>query len=273
LIQENRDWTATYLIMSLVLGLTYAVVSGILEQILPRSSDPATNWVQALTRGLPAAAFAFAVIDRPALRRRSGDVALKLATQSEAHRTELRRTADEASATIRDLSERLRIATATARESVRGAWTREIPTTAYSNEVEVECKLIYPLLRLAGYAANDLRMREALTVQLGRQQVRGEADWVALVDNQPYLVVEAKASDQQLTAEVHEQARSYAYALGAPLYCYTNGHEIRAYRRGIRNDTELTRCPVPDLLRQWKSIVTAIGPVSAAHRSDEAPGE
>jgi len=60
----------------------------------------------------------------------------------------------------------------------RDEWLKAIGRIDYRNEIEVEVKFIHPLLRFLGYDSNDFQIRVPVTVQVGRQKTRGEADWV-----------------------------------------------------------------------------------------------
>jgi len=150
-------------------------------------------------------------------------------------------------------------------EALRREWFREIADLAYRNETEVEVKLIYPLLRFLGYRAEDFQVRVAVTVQVGRQQITGEADWVVWStaagsgSRRPHLVIEAKGPEEQLTNEAQAQARSYAFGLNAPLYLLTNGRRIQLFRREAQFDTCLLESELDALPSSWNVLAQAVG--------------
>jgi hypothetical protein len=160
---------------------------------------------------------------------------------------------------INGLEKELRLAREDTRHLQKQDFIRGLSSINYRNEVEVETKFIYTLVSLLGYKPNDFNMRVPVDVIVGRQSVRGEADWV-IYDNRGNgtknvaFVIEAKASSQLLTREVKEQARSYAFALNAPTYVLTNGKQLQIYRRSIQTDICAVDCKVAELEREWNSI-------------------
>lgn len=52
-------------------------------------------------------------------------------------------------------------------------------------------------------------------------------------DNKPWLVVECKRTDEQLTYRTLEQALAYNHALNAPFMAITNGMETICMKKGI----------------------------------------
>lgn len=139
-------------------------------------------------------------------------------------------------------------------------WLEEIKTTSYRNEIEVEVKFIYPLVEQLGYKNTDFDIRVPVNIQVGRNRSRGEADWVLWnkrsgTDNQQArVVIEAKAPHQDLNEEVQAQARSYAFALNAPIYVNTNGRRIQIFHRGVQGDKCVVDCDVKELSKKWSEI-------------------
>jgi len=144
-------------------------------------------------------------------------------------------------------------------------WFEDIKTHSYRNEIEVEVKFIYPLLKFLGYHDNDLDIRVPVDVQVGRNFAKGEADWViwnrTTTETNPKVtvVIEAKASSQRLDQEVKGQARSYAFALNAPAYVITNGARFQIFQRGIQEDDCIVDCSVNALASKWSIIRKTIG--------------
>jgi|DewCreStandDraft_4_1066084.scaffolds.fasta_scaffold25261_4 hypothetical protein len=143
-------------------------------------------------------------------------------------------------------------------------WRNEIIHTSYGSEIEVEVKFVYPLMRFLGYRINDLKMRVQVESQFGRQKVTGIADWVVYnqATGKPHIVIEAKDSTQRLDGPVQEQARSYAFALGAPMYLMTNGKEIVVYERNIEQDFCKLNLRVDAFSENWKMLELIIGQVN-----------
>jgi hypothetical protein len=144
-------------------------------------------------------------------------------------------------------------------------WFEEANGAAYRNEIEVETKFVYPMLRNLGFKNHNLDVRYPISIQVGRSSNRGEADWVvwSAGEDDParkvLFVVEAKAQNQELTTEVIYQTRSYAFALNAPSYVCTNGKRIVIYRRGVEQDICALDCAVEELRKHWADIRALIG--------------
>lgn len=150
-------------------------------------------------------------------------------------------------------------ARASAFDAVRDVWLRELAGAAFNNEVEVEAKLIGPIVRFLGYGPADYRLRVPLRLQAGRQELMGEADWVLYRDGRPFLVIEAKAPGEALTDQVVGQARSYAFGLGAPYYLVVNGRLLRLYELAVAGDRVLLEADVGSLSTVWDDLVKTVG--------------
>lgn len=150
-----------------------------------------------------------------------------------------------------------------ARRAVLQQWLSAIAKAGYRNEVEVEVKFVFPLLQWLGYRPDQIDVRVPVSVQIGRQQVSGEADWVLWGQNRTgrraRAIIEAKAPIQPLDETVQDQGRSYAYALKCSLYLLTNGKQIQVYRRNIADDDCLLDIPVSELGRHWEELVNVMG--------------
>lgn len=147
------------------------------------------------------------------------------------------------------------VATADATAALRLQWLATLPSLSYRNEVEVESKLIVPLLHHLGYTADQWQQRVKVEVPVGRQRHTGEADFV-VHDNsgRVALIVEAKAPGAAIDDDVQAQARSYAYALNAPKYLLTNGRLLQLWQRGIETDTIIIESTVADLAAVWEEL-------------------
>jgi hypothetical protein len=146
----------------------------------------------------------------------------------------------------------------------RDEWLKSIRRVNYRNEIEVEVKFIHPLLQFLRYDSQDYQIRVPVTVQVGRKQTRGEADWVIWGatsggKRQAIIVLEAKEPGQQLDTTVQDQARSYAFGLNAPIYVLTNGRQLKVFRRGVQNDTCVVDCDVNAMINSWTMIEQVIG--------------
>lgn len=128
-------------------------------------------------------------------------------------------------------------------------------------EVEVEVKLIYPLLRHLGYERYQLQLRVPVSMQEGSQRTVRQADWVVRGKNngECLVVVEAKAPRKPLDDSVAKQARSYALRLEAPVYATTNGKRLRVYHRGVLKDKCVLSCSRSELHQNWEAIDEALG--------------
>lgn len=137
-------------------------------------------------------------------------------------------------------------------------WIESLRNVKYRNETEVEIKFVHTLVRFLGYKDEDAQIRVAIGVQVGRQQVSGQADWV-LNRGMDKIIIEAKAPYQALDEQVKEQAMSYAFALRASLYVITNGVSMKVFRRGITTDVCLIDCEVSKMRPLWEKIEKILG--------------
>jgi len=145
----------------------------------------------------------------------------------------------------------------------RQEWLKGLTELSYSGEIEVEVKFIHPLVKYLGYRESDFSLRHSVKVRVGREGKRGQADWVlwdrSKLDHVARAVIEAKAPNQRLDQEVEEQTRSYAFALGAPVYALTDGKRLKVFRFGVQGDTCIVNCEVERLGEYWPRIHEAMG--------------
>jgi hypothetical protein len=142
-------------------------------------------------------------------------------------------------------------------------WLKGLTKLSCSGEIEVEVKFILPLVKYLGYHENDFTLRHAVYVQIGRKKERGQADWV-LWDRSEHppkarAIIEAKAPNQRLDNKTQEQARSYAFALSAPVYALTNGKRFQVFRCRVQGDTCVADCDVRTLGEVWPRIHQEMG--------------
>lgn len=175
---------------------------------------------------------------------------------------EVRALQDEFSKTTEELKEAHR---ETKERPVREwqEWLTGLARLSYEREVEVEVKFILPLVKFLGYRESDFKLRHTVHVQVGKERKRGQADWV-LWDRskhryQARAVIEAKGPLLPLDRGTMEQARSYAFALDAPVYAITNGTSLKVFRRGIQADTCVADCKVGGLGEVWPKIHQEMG--------------
>ncbi len=155
---------------------------------------------------------------------------------------------------------------ARARQEPFLAWCETLKTLTYRNEIEVEVKLIYPLLKHLGHLDADIDIRFPVALKLGSHETSGTADWVVWrgggtpSSRQVLLVVEAKAPKQQLDDNAIGQARSYAFALNAPYYLISNGTLISLFKRGVEHDSLEYSAEVSAIRSTWQSLVAHLAP-------------
>ncbi len=129
---------------------------------------------------------------------------------------------------------------------------RKAPWRDCAPEVEVEAKFVFQLLRFLGYEEEDMELRTSLPVQEGSKQTTLHADWVVRdALGQALMVIEVKAPSTPLSDAVREQARSYAFRLGAPVYAITNGLALQVYHLGVVNDSLVLTCRSSELRDNW----------------------
>jgi hypothetical protein len=132
---------------------------------------------------------------------------------------------------------------------------RKVPWRADAPEVEVESKFVFRLLQFLGYEEEDMELRTSLPVQEGSRQTTLHADWVVRDGlGQALMVVEVKAPDAPVDHAVQEQARSYAFRLGAPVYAITNGRELQIYHLGVVEDNLALSCRTSELRDNWDTL-------------------
>lgn len=149
-------------------------------------------------------------------------------------------------------------------ERTSAEWFEEVKTAEYRNEIEVETKFVYQLVKYLGHDDSNVDVRYPINIQVGRNSNRGEADWViwngaaGSEDRKALFIIEAKGQYQDITTEVQEQARSYAFALNAPIYLCTNGKRFVIYRRGVERDSCIIDCDAAALADNWSDIRTVL---------------
>lgn len=163
---------------------------------------------------------------------------------------------------IARLAADIQLLQAAPQEYQRQQWLASLPAVTYRNEIEVEVKFVAPLLHHLGYTPTQTDIRVSVAVQVGRQTNNGQADWVlwSADRRRPIAVLEAKKPTEPLNGAVHAQARSYAFALNAPLIILTNGRQLDIYRRGIEADTLVVSSKISALAHHWPAIVAALRP-------------
>ncbi|MBC8264163.1 MAG: type I restriction enzyme HsdR N-terminal domain-containing protein [Anaerolineales bacterium] len=185
-----------------------------------------------------------------------------LKADNQALKREVRALQDELSKTTEALKEAHR---ETKERPVREwqEWLTGLTRLSYEREVEVEVKFILPLVKFLGYRESDFKLRHTVHVQVGKEAKRGQADWVlwdrSKHHHQVRAVIEAKGPRLPLDRGTIEQARSYAFALDAPVYAITNGTSLKVFRRGIQADTCIADCKVGGLGEVWPKIHQEMG--------------
>lgn len=149
------------------------------------------------------------------------------------------------------------------RSRERERWCRRLATYRWLDsapEVEVEAKLVFPLLWYLGYQEGEMTLRVPVTLVEGSRQQSLQADWVVQdAVFGPLLVVEAKAPNKQLDESVQNQARSYAFYLGAPVYIVTNGKQVQIFHRHILSDHRKISCETARLGEVWSAVQESAG--------------
>lgn len=132
---------------------------------------------------------------------------------------------------------------------------RKIPWRDGAPEVEIEAKFVLQLLQFLGYEDEDMELRTSVPVQEGSKQITLQADWVVRdALGQALMVMEVKAPDAPVDDAAREQARSYAFRLGAPVYCVTNALELQIYHLGVVKDSLVFSCRSSDLRDEWELL-------------------
>jgi predicted type IV restriction endonuclease len=164
---------------------------------------------------------------------------------------------------IRDLESEITMLRSSAEQYILEKWLQQRKNVSYRDdapEVEVEAKFVFPLVKHLGYDEEDIELRTSIPTRKGKEQVIWKADWVLRdgFSGDALVVIEVKAPSVPLTKDVQEQARLYAFHLGAPVYITTNGKEIQIFHRGILKDQCIIACSVEQLVDNWEEIKKAV---------------
>lgn len=119
----------------------------------------------------------------------------------------------------------------------------KIDYTVYNiqSEVDVETKIILPILKSIGYSDKEINQRVPVSFHQGRKLVCKEADIVATSNgNLPDIVIEAKNPKTKLDDCVIAQLDSYAFGLEYKYGLICNGIEIML-REYISANKKITR--------------------------------
>ncbi len=117
------------------------------------------------------------------------------------------------------------------------AFWDSLSTLRFSNEAEVETRLVLPLLNALGHQNSDIQPKPPVEIRLGSKKRKGrtpEADFVVYAGkphdrNTAAIVVEAKRPGIPLE-DALEQAESYAQHLRVPLIMVTNGLAMQIWQ-------------------------------------------
>lgn len=109
-----------------------------------------------------------------------------------------------------------------------------IGETTFTNEADVERRLVEPLLLAFGYEDNDIRPKHAVIFQEGRSGRPHEADFAIFAGpeaskNASLLIIEVKRPGETLD-DGKEQGESYAANLHAPFLIVTNGLDLELWQ-------------------------------------------
>lgn len=179
----------------------------------------------------------------------------RLRAQEHAHSEQIRQLRQAHRAALHDLATEQEVDHDALRRECWFDILRKVPWDPGAPEVEVEAKFVFQFLQFLGYEEEDMALRTAIPVQEGSRQTTLEVDWLVRdVLDQALLVIEVKAPDQPLNETVREQARSYAFRLGAPAYAITNGLELRIYRLGVVKDALVVSCRTAELAQHWEAV-------------------
>ena len=140
------------------------------------------------------------------------------------------------------------------------------------NEAETRAEHIDPALAAAGWGVVEgSRIRREYPITLGRLEGHGRrakplsADYVLIYRNTKLAVVEAKASDEELTEGVG-QAKNYAEKLAVRFTYASNGQAIYGIDMETGKEGELPVYPTPDELwartfskaNEWRDLFAAV---------------
>ncbi|WP_210161392.1 type I restriction enzyme HsdR N-terminal domain-containing protein [Bradyrhizobium sp. STM 3843] len=113
---------------------------------------------------------------------------------------------------------------------------------SFTNEADVELRLVVPLLHALGYEPDDIAPKYPVTFREGRLGRKPEADFVCFSGplrnrDASLVVVEVKAPGEALP-DGKLQGESYAANLRAPLLLLTNGEELEIWQLKATQESE-----------------------------------
>jgi hypothetical protein len=116
------------------------------------------------------------------------------------------------------------------------------PPAAFTNEADIEQRLVLPLLYALGYDATDVAPKYPVVFREGRRGRKHEADFVCYNGtphdrNNSLLVVETKAPNARLESG-KEQGESYAANLRTPVLLMTNGSQLQVWQLQTTKESE-----------------------------------
>lgn len=181
--------------------------------------------------------------------------AAELRSCQQQHAAEVRRLRQAHRSELRQLESSNEAQCDTARRERWFDALRRVPWREAAPEVEIEAKFVFQLLQFLGYEEDDMELRTSMPVQEGSRQTTLQADWVVRdALSHALMVIEVKAPHSALDDVVREQARSYAFRLGAPVYTITNGRELQIYHLGVVKYSLVLSCGSAELRDNWETL-------------------
>ena len=149
-----------------------------------------------------------------------------------------------------------------------------IAAATFSNEAEVETRLVEPLLHALGFTAQEIRPKYPVIFREGKKGRPTEADFAVFTGSlhdrdHSLIVVEAKHPSEKLE-NGQAQGESYAANLRAPFLLMTNGIDLQLWRTQITADSNLiVQAPVAALAGRWDELESMISKDAAQKYKEE----
>lgn len=154
----------------------------------------------------------------------------------------------------------------------------EHQATLSRSEAATRYGLIDPLLRALGWDLSDPnQVRPEYRTESEDPRRKKRADYAMLHQNEPYLIVEAKKLDEQLSDDAQDQLGTYLLRTSAQYGVVTNGRRWVGYSLDSKGDKKtfefnVTRSPasVLELLWLWRGNMMGATVRPKSHRRSDA---
>lgn len=182
-------------------------------------------------------------------------------------REELTRQRDRLQKSVSQFADALSNAESHIDRARRLAWLHDVSKLSLPNKYEVEIRIAYQLLRMAGYQDSNIVLQEPVDFQFGQNSTRAYIDFLAYLDRprtkNPFLLLQIASPSQDIDAGLMERVRTCAFQRNCSRYLVTNGRDFIICERQIPSDHELLVTNLAGIVTQWDDICDLLRPQAA----------